>query len=528
MGSLNYFVRQSVSDSSFRELEFKPGNAQVPLCYEINVNPDTNELELGKQITSAKKSRAQAILYAYAGNVFLEACVPNKVALASSCTADDELQFTYLQPMVMDKKVLIKMRPEDEISIGAVKFSIGFTKEPKVQVASSPVLGDEKIADLSTEHDKLDRTSIQVARSMCESTPLAGTRGSLSTPKTSVETQEKVLDTPVLESRHSASNNAPIKDSSLEDSLPPIASTKRRKGITTYKSSTSEQGDTSAARKRKPRSPEEPVSTKRLPKRSRTANVSDNAPLEEPSPAEGATNKGSRTARNVLYNGPVPRIVFSNSKVPEKPELMKFLRAAGAKRLNAVSENTSNFLCVGPGELKRTSKLTLSVALGKTIATDEWVVDSEQAGHLLDPAPYLPRDPTREQAWRFNLAEAIQRGRDKVKVLEGWSVYFTPSLSRDLGESIKELQQIALSAGASSVQTRLPLVAAEAFTNTVLLGNEGDKDASELTDLGWKLYSKDLLSLSILRGRLDMNSDEFKLSFQPTSQRTKSRVTRGR
>jgi hypothetical protein len=249
---------------------------------------------------------------------------------------------------------------------------------------------------------------------------------------------------------------------------------------------------------------------------------------EEHSPTEGVVQKGSRIAKSALYNGPIPRIVFSNSEVPEKPELMKFLRTAGAKRLNAVSETVSNFLCVAPGELKRTSKLTISVALGKTIVTDDWIINSERAGYFLDPAPYLPQDPAREQAWGFNLGEAIQRGREKVRVLEGWSVYFTPSLSKELGETIKELQHMAYAAGASSVQTRLPLVAAEGFTDSLLLGSESDKDASELIDLGWKLYSKDLLSLSILRGRLDLDSDEFRLSFQSTPQKTKGRVTRGR
>src|SRR5204862_2670923 len=105
------------------------------------------------------------------------------------------------------------------------------------------------------------------------------------------------------------------EDSSLEDSLPPTASIKRRRSIAVSKSSTIEQDDASMARKRKPQSSEEPVSRQRLPKRSRAGNVSHGGPSEYPSPMEKPMWKGSKIAKNVLYNGPTPRIVFSNSEV---------------------------------------------------------------------------------------------------------------------------------------------------------------------------------------------------------------------
>ncbi|KAH0556931.1 hypothetical protein GP486_005283, partial [Trichoglossum hirsutum] len=440
-------------------------------------------------------------------------------------------QYTCLQPVIMDRKVLINLRPEDELAIGPVKFSIGLMEERRIQVASSPVLKDGEPVDLFKEHNKQDGTSILVSRSMCESTPLAGPEGSLSTPKASAATQEKVLDTPALESRHLTPDKVTAErseDSSLEDSLPTAATARRRKVTDALKRTASDQGNTTSARKRKTQSSEETMPIERPSKHSRSRNIPHNGLSEDPSQTVNVVQKGPRLAENSFYDGPTPRIVFSNSEVPEKPELMRFLRTVGAKRLNVVSETVSNFLCVAPGELKRTSKLTISVALGKTIVTDDWIVNSEQAGQLLDPKPYLPRDPIREQAWGFNLEEAIQRGREKVRALEGWSIYFTPSLSKELGEAIKELQHMAHAAGASSVQTRLPLIAAEKFTDTLLLGSEYDKDASELADLGWQLYSKDLLSLSILRGRLDTDSDEFKLNFQSTSQKAKGRVTRGR
>lgn len=42
-----------------------------------------------------------------------------------------------------------------------------------------------------------------------------------------------------------------------------------------------------------------------------------------------------------------------------------------------------NFLVVGPGELKRTPKLTVGVALGKYVVEDQWLIDSKEVGYFL-------------------------------------------------------------------------------------------------------------------------------------------------
>lgn len=42
-----------------------------------------------------------------------------------------------------------------------------------------------------------------------------------------------------------------------------------------------------------------------------------------------------------------------------------------------------NFLVVGPGELKRTPKLTVGVALGKNVVEDQWLIDSKEIGYFL-------------------------------------------------------------------------------------------------------------------------------------------------
>lgn len=64
-------------------------------------------------------------------------------------------------------------------------------------------------------------------------------------------------------------------------------------------------------------------------------------------------------------------------------DIEKFLRANGGKKMQNVSAPGVNFLVVGPGELKRTPKLTVGVALGKWVVEDQWLVDSKAVGYFL-------------------------------------------------------------------------------------------------------------------------------------------------
>jgi hypothetical protein len=64
-------------------------------------------------------------------------------------------------------------------------------------------------------------------------------------------------------------------------------------------------------------------------------------------------------------------------------DIEKFLRANGGKKMPNVSAAGVNFLVVGPGELKRTPKLTVGVALGKFVVEDQWLIDSKEIGYFL-------------------------------------------------------------------------------------------------------------------------------------------------
>lgn len=219
------------------------------------------------------------------------------------------------------------------------------------------------------------------------------------------------------------------------------------------------------------------------------------------------------------YSGPPPRVLFSsNSTVDEKPLLMAFLTRQGGRQVETVKE--CNILCVGPGELKKTSKLLLAVASGKDIVRDKWLVDSARQRRLIDLRPYLAEDSDREAEWGTKLADAIARGKAGTKPFAGWTMWFTPTLKKELGNGFLELTEVALLAGASAVHAKLPSKGADPQANMLVLASPKDKDATTLAEAGWTCCSKDVISLSVLRGRLI--TENFKLDLQPSAVEVKS------
>lgn len=222
---------------------------------------------------------------------------------------------------------------------------------------------------------------------------------------------------------------------------------------------------------------------------------------------------------NVLsYSGPPPTILFSsNTTVDDKPHLMSFLHRHGGRKVNAIKD--CNFLCVGSGELRKTSKLLLAVAFGKDIVRDKWLIDSARKGHLLSPAFYVAEDAEREAEWGVKLKDSIARGKAGLEPFAGWTIYFTPTLKKELGNGFVELKELALLVGAKAVYAKIPKGAQDS-SETLVLASEDDKDAAILEKAGWRCHSKDIISLGVLRGQFDPGSEDFTLK-PSDSQRSK-------
>ncbi len=203
------------------------------------------------------------------------------------------------------------------------------------------------------------------------------------------------------------------------------------------------------------------------------------------------------------------RILFSSSTaVSDSRAFMKFLSQQGIEKVQSVSECT--VLCVGKGELKKTSKLIMAIMLGKKVITDDWVTESAQCNKIQSIEKYLAQDPEREDEWGFNMRDAIDRGRQGLKILQDWTVIFTASAKKEVGKSgFTDLKEIATYAGAKSVLATLPKKPPAELPFTLIIGTVEDVDSPALGK--WKCYTRDIIGLSVLRGRLEIDSEEFQI-----------------
>ena len=222
------------------------------------------------------------------------------------------------------------------------------------------------------------------------------------------------------------------------------------------------------------------------------------------------------------------RVLFASSTAADKSEpFMKFLTRHGVQRATSVAG--SDVLCVGKtAELKRTANLISAVALGKDIITDNWVSDCAKQGKLLDLTSYQAKDPPRETEWRTTLSEAIDRSRQGVKPLSGYWIYFTPNAKANLGKASAELKDICFQAGAESIHSSIPAGNPSHPQSSVVIAIEGDKDLEKLHANGWRTYSKDVITFGVLRGHLDLDSEEFLVTQNTRSSTTKNSKKRKR
>ena len=201
------------------------------------------------------------------------------------------------------------------------------------------------------------------------------------------------------------------------------------------------------------------------------------------------------------------RVLFANSTaIGDSRVLVRFLSQHDVKKVNSVSDCT--VLCVGKGELKKTSKLIMTVMLGKEVITDDWVTESARLEKLQGFEQYLASDAEREAEWGFDLRDAIVRGRQGLKILRGWTVIFTASAKKEVGKSgFSDLREIASLAGAKSVSNTLPTTSPEGLPLTLVIGTVEDADSAALAR--WKVYTRDIISLSVLRGNLEIDNEDF-------------------
>lgn len=236
-----------------------------------------------------------------------------------------------------------------------------------------------------------------------------------------------------------------------------------------------------------------------------------------PSPQVRIQSKAPNdTPGSTAMSGRAPKLLFSHSKVNNNKGVMAWLRQQGATEIEEIPTKRSHFICVvQSGTLATTAKILRTLAMGKAVVTDDWVTDSKAEGQLLEPDDYMHED----------LEASIKA--DRGRLFKGHILFFTKKLVQSYGQSgWQSIQALCHEAGANLVDHG---VAGSGRTTallgkTIFFGNDADDtDVKTLAlEHDFTVYHKDLLTQSVLRGELDLESDEFVI--QPST----SVVKRGR
>lgn len=169
-----------------------------------------------------------------------------------------------------------------------------------------------------------------------------------------------------------------------------------------------------------------------------------------------------------------------------------------------VSGSSLTSASVRDGEIYKTSKVLQAVATGTPIVTDKWLTDSAKANQFFSVDAYRPSAPKQEKEWKFKLDDIIGQPQTPF---DGYTIHFTSS-AHAVYKPFTDIEQVCKAAGAVKVTKRKM----DKSDKVIVLALEGeDKEAEKLMQDGITCYYRHLLPISIFRGTLDLDSDEFKI-----------------
>ena len=242
----------------------------------------------------------------------------------------------------------------------------------------------------------------------------------------------------------------------------------------------------------------------------------------QPSPASGSalstTRKSGRRRSSARKKSHTtsdvepPAIMFSSTtKIQEKKTVMRAFRALGGEVATSIKDAT--MLCVPDDGLKKTPKFLMAILRGLDIVTEAWLVAAHRDDKFPNPHIYFPKDPKKEKEWRFNLADTVQRDtQSMVNLLSPYTVYLSEQFKAEMHSkgSLKDYTEIAMMLGARNIKTGHPADGAD-VANVVLIGTSDDVYLVDAQTKGFKMYTQDLIPMAVLRGTLDLDSDEFRV-----------------
>jgi hypothetical protein len=201
-----------------------------------------------------------------------------------------------------------------------------------------------------------------------------------------------------------------------------------------------------------------------------------------------------------------PVIFFANStSVDRKKTFMKTLADLGGRKTSTLDDAT--ILCIG-GPLKKTANLLIAIARGIDVVTEHWMTEMHRTKTLPSVTKFRPRDTNKEREWDFKLHDAIQSGKNRTTgFLNDTQICITDQLAKDLGNTrSQDMLDIAKVLGATTAEIGVPDIFVDPGTAVIVLGTVNDPEGAKVSRLKLRMYDKELLASTILKGRLDLNN----------------------
>ena len=200
----------------------------------------------------------------------------------------------------------------------------------------------------------------------------------------------------------------------------------------------------------------------------------------------------------------------SNTKIDENHKTMKAFYDLGGKKAKSIGD--ADMLCVVDGQLKKSEAFLVAIAQGADIVTEEWVIEAHRIKKFPDRSKFMPNAKAHEQAWGFRLNEAIQRGKKGLTgLLSGTTVYITAQFKTDMGNTCYQgIKNVATALGAEAVKP-VPKNG-RTVQKALAIGVAEDIGACEVGRLGMRIYDKELLTSAVLKGHLDLDSNEYSIA----------------
>ncbi|KAF9739128.1 hypothetical protein PMIN06_002240 [Paraphaeosphaeria minitans] len=216
------------------------------------------------------------------------------------------------------------------------------------------------------------------------------------------------------------------------------------------------------------------------------------------------------------YDGPKPRVAFSNSTIQPNSTIIKFLKKSGGNVVDSV-EGDCNILCIKVGPILKTPKLLRAVTRGTPIVTDKWLTDSALTGRFLPLDLYIP--PGLSAVWKV----------PQSRLLDSYTVFFTPALKAQYKTAFTDMEKLCKAVGVRRVVSKKPGSKDLYDKDAIFLAEaEGDKDVPALLEAGHTCYTKDFLTHSIVAGEVNLASEEFRVQVEETKPAKPAKKGRGR